>query len=73
MIVQERLIHDGTEFIKTYSDAGFTIRQIETGNIYGEAIDLAIYPKEYEETDELIEAEEPEDMEEETDADIESN
>ena len=71
MIVQERLIHDGTEFIKTYSDAGFTIRQIETGNIYGEAIDLAIYPKEYEETDELIKVE-PEDMEEEGDADIES-
>lgn len=71
MIVQERLMHDGTEFIKTYSDAGFTIRQIETGNIYGEAIDLAIYPKEYEETNELIEVE-PEDMEEETDAGIES-
>lgn len=71
MIVQERLIHDGVEFIKTYSDAGFTIRQIETGNIYGEAIDLAIYPKEYEETDELIEVE-PEDMEEEIDAGIES-
>lgn len=70
MIVQERLTHNGTEFIKTYSDAGFTIRQIETGNIYGEAIDLAIYPKEYEEIDELIEAE-PEDMEDEVNVDPE--
>lgn len=70
MIVQERLIHNGTEFIKTYSDAGFAIRQIETGNIYGEAIDLAIYPKEYEETDELIEIE-PEDMEDEVNVDPE--
>ena len=66
MIVQETLIHDGTEFIKTYSDEGYTIRQIETGNIYGEAIDLAQYPKEYEETDEKIEInEESEEMEEE--------
>lgn len=68
MIVQETLIHDGTEFIKTYSDEGYTIRQIETGDIYGEAIDLVQYPKEYEETDEKIEQDtdeqpEPEELE----------
>lgn len=50
--------YNGNEnLIRHYSDAGFTIRQIETGNEYGEAIDR--YPSKYtyEETDNPIEPE----------------
>ena len=48
------------DMYKTYSDEGFYIRQIETGNIYEEAIDLESQEFTYEETDELIEKEEEE-------------
>lgn len=37
-------------FIRTYSDAGFKIRQVSTGIIYDEAVDIV--DKEYTETDE---------------------
>ena len=42
MIVQEiyETLSDGKHLIRTYSDAGFKIRQIETQDIYDEAIDL---------------------------------
>lgn len=45
---------DGVNLYRTYSDEGFKIKQLETGNIYEEAIDIedAIYT--YEETDEKI-------------------
>lgn len=52
MIIQENLITgDGTELVKTYSDT-YTIRQVETGIIYIEAVDI---PNRYtyEETEEL--------------------
>lgn len=52
----------GIELIRTYSDEGFKIKQIETGNIYDEAIDVVDENGNikftYEETDELIEVEE---------------
>lgn len=38
--------------VRTYSDAGFRIRQIKTGIIYDDAVDSV--PHEYEETDEPI-------------------
>lgn len=37
-------------FIRTYSDAGFKIRQVSTGIVYDEAVDVV--DKEYVETDE---------------------
>ena len=37
-------------FIRTYSDEGFKIRQVSTGIIYDEAVDIV--DKEYTETDE---------------------
>lgn len=50
MIVQEKIAH----LIKTYSDKGLKIRQVETGIVYEDAIDIpGKYT--YEETDELIE------------------
>lgn len=52
MIIQEPFItEDGRELVKTYSDT-YTIRQVETGIVYIEAIDI---PNRYtyEETEEL--------------------
>lgn len=40
MIIQETITLDsGRELIRTYSDM-YTIKQVETGLIYGEAIDI---------------------------------
>lgn len=46
---------DGVALYRTYSDANFRIRQVETGAIYDEAIDVDGAPYTYEETDETIE------------------
>lgn len=51
MITKEKVKINGTDFIYTYSDSQYIIKQIETGELYGEAYDLAELPKEYEETD----------------------
>lgn len=40
MIVQEKIIVNGKELIKTYSDSNKYIAQNETGVKYGEAIDI---------------------------------
>lgn len=45
---------DGINLYRTYSDAGFYIKQVETGIEYGEAIDVENAPYTYEETDKLI-------------------
>lgn len=42
---------DGVILDKTYSDAGFMIRQIETGQLYEEAVDPRSAGRQYEETD----------------------
>lgn len=48
---------DGVELIRTYSDSGMKIRQVQTGVIYDEAVDIAnLYT--YEETDERVEPDE---------------
>ena len=62
MIVREffETRFDGVNLYKTYSDAGFYIRQNPTGAIYSEAIDVESAPYTYEETSELIEKEEAE-------------
>lgn len=51
MIIQENITVNGVDLIRTYSDT-YTIRQVETGIIYIEAIDI---PNRYtyEETEEL--------------------
>ena len=51
MIVKENVKINGVDFIYTYSDDQYIIKQVETGELYGEAYDLAELPKEYEETD----------------------
>ena len=46
---------NGVALYRTFSDAGFRIRQVETNAIYDEAIDVDGAPYTYEETDEIIE------------------
>ena len=46
---------DGVKLYRTYSDTDHYIRQVESGNIYSEAIDVEGAPYTYEETEELIE------------------
>ncbi len=46
---------DGVELFRTYSDENLKIRQIETGVIYDEAIDIASASWTYTETDIPIE------------------
>lgn len=48
---------DGVKLYRTYSDENYKIKQIETGIIYDEAIDVENSIYTYEETDELIEIE----------------
>lgn len=50
---------DGVNLYRTYSDAGYYIKQNPTGVVYSEAIDVESAPYTYEETDELIEKPEP--------------
>lgn len=51
MIVKEKVKINDVDFIYTYSDSQYIIKQVETGELYGEAYDLVELPKEYEETD----------------------
>ena len=57
MIVREfyGTLENGIKLFKTYSDSGYKIRQVETGAIYDEAIDGEFSTSTYEETNELIE------------------
>lgn len=57
MIIKEFFMtrEDGVNLYRTYSDQGFMLRQIETGILYGEPIDIEDASYTYEETDELIE------------------
>lgn len=57
MIVEELI---GTDLIKRYSDLNVLIEQIETGDMYPEAVDLRTSPWHYRETDIPIEPPEPE-------------
>lgn len=42
---------DGVNLYRTYSDEGKLIRQVETGIVYGEAVDVEGAPYTYEETE----------------------
>ena len=49
--------NDGVKLYRTYSDNNFMIKQIETGSIYQEAIDVESATYTYEETNIPIEEE----------------
>ena len=53
---------DGVKLYRTYSDAGMMIRQVETGNVYAEAIDVENASYTYKETDMSIDTDELTDM-----------
>lgn len=59
MIIKENLTINGRDFVKTYSDKGMMVER--DGVRYSEAIDPAEFGREYTETDEPIEKEEPND------------
>lgn len=46
---------DGVNLYRTYSDEQYKIKQLETGNVYDDAIDVENAPYTYEETEEKIE------------------
>lgn len=58
MIKVEKIVINGREFLRTYSDGGKKIRKIGTDEVYGEAVDPINAGREYEETDEVTRAEE---------------
>lgn len=57
MVIREffKTREDGVNLYRTYSDQGFMLRQIETGILYSEPIDIEDASYTYEETDEFIE------------------
>ena len=61
-MIREEMMDGG--FVRHYSDAGLYIRQIETGCVYDDAIDVVPCRFSYDETDEKIPVEEPETNEE---------
>lgn len=63
MIVREfyKTRSDGVSLYRTYSDAGYMIRQTQTGAEYDEAIDVADAPYTYEETETKIQTDDADD------------
>lgn len=63
MIVREfyKTRSDGVSLYRTYSDAGYMIRQVQTGAEYDEAIDVADAPYTYEETETKIQPDDTDD------------
>lgn len=50
-MIQTEMVEDR---IRHYSDKGLKIRQVETGNIYEDAVDIVPCPYTYEETEEPV-------------------
>lgn len=61
MIVKEflRTRADGVNLYRTYSDQNLKIKQVETGAIYNQAIDVEGAPFTYVETDQAVEVRKP--------------
>ena len=55
-MIKTEYLNDGT-LIKHYSDAGFMLLQVETGEKYADPVDIVPCRYTYEETDELVENE----------------
>jgi hypothetical protein len=56
-MIKTELLKDGT-LIRHYSDSGMKLLQVETGNVYDEAIDIVPCKYTYEETNEPTEQDE---------------
>lgn len=64
MIIKEfyKKRSNGINLYRTYSDSKLMIKQVETGNVYAEAIDIENAAYTYEETDIPIEEDESTEM-----------
>lgn len=62
-MIKTEYLNDGS-LIKHYSDAGFMLLQVETGMKYSDPVDVVPCRYTYEETDELIEVDNAEDISE---------
>ena len=64
MIIKEfyKKRSDGVNLYRTYSDSNLMIRQVETGDVYAEAIDVENAAYTYEETGMSIDVDELTDM-----------
>lgn len=58
-MIQTELLNEGT-LVRHYSDIGMMLFQVETGAKYSDPIDVVPCRYTYEETDEPIEVDEPE-------------
>ena len=58
-MIQTELLNEGT-LVRHYSDIGMMLLQVETGAKYSDPIDVVPCRYTYEETDEPIEVDEPE-------------
>lgn len=62
MIIQENFKINDTDLVRSYSDQNVMICQIETGNLYDEAVDVSPCPYHYEETEIPVPSESDGDM-----------
>ena len=60
-MIQTELLNNGT-LIRHYSDTGMLLLQVETGAKYSDPIDVVPCRYTYEETDEPVEADDPEEV-----------
>ena len=60
MLITEYINND---LVRHYSDHGFLVRQIETGDLYEDAVDLITTPITYEETNIMPERDDSEELE----------
>jgi hypothetical protein len=60
-MIQTELLNNGT-LIRHYSDAGMLLLQVETGAKYSDPIDVVPCRYTYEETDEPVEVDDPEEV-----------
>lgn len=55
-MIKEEYLNKGI-LVRHYSDSGYLLLQVETGIKYSDPVDVIPCPYTYEETDELVEAE----------------
>ena len=65
-MIKTEYLNDGT-LIKHYSDTGFMLLQVETGAKYSDPIDIVPCPYTYTETDEPIDSDIEEDIDDRVD------
>ena len=57
MIIKKQIYFDGKPYILSYSDKKVLIRETTTGNLFSSAMDDINFPREYKETESIIDSE----------------